>query len=125
MKFTLESSSAVSVRSVVNGRFLIGDRAWTDPIALTVGGVLEGWTAPPVENLSIEGLSSILEPRPELVIVGTGSRQLLPDRDLMFAMARSGIGLEVMDTPAGARTFNVLLGEGRSVVAVLYPTEKS
>ena len=125
MKFTLESSSAVAVRSVANGQFLIGDQVWSDPIALTPNGVLEGWAAPPIENLSMESLSTILELGPELVIFGTGSRQLLPDRDLMFAMARSGVGLEVMDTPAGARTFNVLLGEGRAVAAVLYPTEKS
>ncbi len=125
MKFTLESSSAVAVRSVANGQFLIGDQIWSDPIALTPTGVLEDWAAPSIEDLSMDSLSTILELGPELVIFGTGSRQLLPDRDLMFAMARSGVGLEIMDTPAGARTFNVLLGEGRSVAAVLYPTEKS
>jgi uncharacterized protein len=125
LKFTLESSSAVAVRSVANGQFLIGDQVWSDPIALTPNGVLEGWAAPPIESLSMESLSTILELGPELVIFGTGSRQLLPDRDLMFAMARAGVGLEVMDTPAGARTFNVLLAEGRSVAAILYPTEKS
>jgi uncharacterized protein len=125
LKFTLESSSAVAVRSVVDGQFLIGDQIWSDPIALTPTGVLEGWAAPPVEKLSIESLSTLLDLSPELVLVGTGSQQLLPNRDLMFAMARSGVGLEVMDTPACARTFNVLLAEGRSVAAVLYPTEKS
>ena len=125
MKFTLESSSAVAVRSVANGQFLIGDQVWSDPIALTPAGVLQDWVAPPIENLSMESLSTILELGPELVIFGTGGRQLLPDRDMMFAMARSGIGLEVMDTPAGARTFNVLLAEGRSVAAILYPTDKS
>ena len=125
MKFTLESSSAAAVRSVANGQFLIGDQVWSDPIALTPAGVVQGWLAPPLASLSIESLSALLEPGPELVIIGTGSQQLLPNRDLMFAMARSGIGLEFMDTPAGARTFNVLLGEGRSLAAVLYPTEKS
>jgi uncharacterized protein len=125
LKFTLESSSAVAVRSVANGQFLIGDQVWSEPIALTPAGVLEGWAAPPAEDLSFESLSTLLDLGPELVIVGTGSRQLLPNRDLMFAMARSGVGLEFMDTPAGARTFNVLLGEGRSLAAVLYPTEKS
>jgi uncharacterized protein len=125
LKFTLESSSAVAVRSVTNGQFLIGDQVWSDPIALTPTGVLEDWAAPSIEDLSMDTLSTILKLGPELVIFGTGSRQLLPDRDLMFAMARSGVGLEVMDTPAGARTFNVLLAEGRSVAAILYPTEKS
>ena len=111
------------MRSVANGQFLIGDQIWSGPLALTSDGILEDWAAPPIENLSIDSLSTILRLGPELVIFGTGSRQLLPDRDLMFAMARSGVGLEVMDTPAAARTFNVLLGEGRSVAAVLYPTD--
>jgi uncharacterized protein len=125
LKFTLESSSAVAVRSVANGQFLIGDQVWSDPIALTPAGIVQGWSAPPLANLSFESLSTLLESDPELVIIGTGSQQLLPNRDLMFAMARSGVGLEFMDTPAGARTFNVLLGEGRSLAAILYPTEKS
>jgi len=125
LKFTLESSSALSVRSVANGQFLIGDQVWSDPIALTPGGVLQDWAAPSLAALSVESLSSLLELDPELLIVGTGSQQVLPDRDLMFGMARSGVGLELMDTPAAARTFNVLLGEGRSVAAVFYPTENS
>lgn len=125
MKFTLESSSALSVRSVANGQFLIGDQVWSDPIALTPGGVLQDWAAPSLADLSIESLSSLLELGPELLIVGTGSQQILPSRDLMFGMARAGVGLELMDTPAAARTFNVLLGEDRSVAAVFYPTEVS
>ena len=74
----------------------------------------------PVESLTVDDLAMLIETGPELILLGTGHRQLLPNRDLMFAMARRGIGLEVMDTPAAARTFNVLVGEGRSVAAVLF-----
>jgi len=74
----------------------------------------------PVESLTVDDLALLIETRPELILLGTGNKQLLPDRDLMFAMARRGIGFEVMDTPAAARTFNVLVGEGRSVAAVLF-----
>lgn len=125
MKFTLESSSALAVRSVVNGQFLIGDQQLNDAVALSTTKILEDWSAPPIEEFSFDSLAAILELSPELVILGTGSEQRLPDRELMFAMARSGVGLEVMDTAAAARTFNVLLSEGRSVAAVLYPTRKS
>jgi uncharacterized protein len=125
VKFTLESSSAVSVRSVANGEFRIGDQVWSDPVALTAEGMLDDWPAVAAETLSIDDLAPLLDKRPELVIIGTGSQQQLPQRDLMFAMARAGVGLEVMDTPAAARTFNVLVGEGRSVAAVLYPTDKT
>ncbi len=82
--------------------------------------MLEEWVAVPVESLTIDDLAILIETKPELILLGTGNQQLLPDRDLMFAMARRGIGLEVMDTPAAARTFNVLVGEGRSVAAVLF-----
>ena len=74
----------------------------------------------PVESLTIDDLALLIENGPALIVLGTGNQQLLPNRDLMFAMARRGIGLEVMDTPAAARTFNVLVSEGRSVAAVLY-----
>jgi len=52
-------------------------------------------------------------------VVGTGTKNLFPPRDLVFGFARRGVGLEVMDTAAAARTFNVLAGEGRRVAAVL------
>ena len=123
MKFTLESVAAASVRSVADGQFVIGERIWKEAIALTPDGVYEDWPAVPVNDLSTDALQPLLELQPELIVVGTGSQQVLPDRELMFAMARANIGLEVMDTPAAARTFNVLIGEGRSVAAVLYPTE--
>ena len=57
---------------------------------------------------------------PEAVLLGPGSSNVFPPRELMFAFARKGIGLEVMDTAAAARTFNVLANEGRRVAAVLY-----
>lgn len=123
MKFTLESQSAVSIRSVANGVILVGDQAWSEPVALSGEGVIDDWPAVDVPELSQATLQPLLALQPELVIVGTGSQQSLPDRELMFAMARAGIGLEFMDTPAAARTFNVLINESRSVAAILYPTE--
>ena len=120
MKFTLELPSAITVRSVSATEILIGNQVWSEPVALTGDGVLDDWTPAPIETLSIEDLAPLIETNPELIVVGTGSEQVLPNRELMFAMARQGIGLEMMDTPAAARTFNVLISEGRSVAAVLY-----
>ena len=115
----------MTVRKITAGEILIGNDIWSQPVALTSDGVLEDWQAAPVETLAIEHLASLIATAPELIVIGTGSQQVLAGRDLMFAMARSGIGLEIMDTPAAARTYNVLISEGRSVAAVLYPTDKS
>jgi uncharacterized protein len=54
------------------------------------------------------------------VILGTGERSVFPPRELTFAFARRRVGLEVMNTGAAARTFNVLVGEGRRLAAILY-----
>ena len=120
MKFTLEAPSAASVRRISATEIVIGDHVWTEPVALSAAGVIPEWRPAPVEQLSVDDLAPVIATGAELIIVGTGSRQILPNRDLMFAMARRGVGLEMMDTAAAARTFNVLLSEGRSVAAVLY-----
>ena len=114
----------MSVRSVANGRFLIGEDTLTGAVALTANGILDTWSVVPVEDLDVAALQPLLEFQPELIVIGTGSRQQLPGRELMFAMARANVGLEMMDTAAAARTFNVLISEGRSVAAVLYPTDE-
>ncbi len=52
-------------------------------------------------------------------MLGTGTERLLPDVELMAAVAARSVGLEIMNTPAACRTFNVLLQEQRRVVAAL------
>lgn len=99
---------------------LIGDKSWSHTIALTNDGVLNGWDDKPLEALVESDLELLLDTSPEMIVLGTGRKHLLPPRDLVFALARRGIGLEVMDTPAAARTFNVLIGENRQIAAVLY-----
>ena len=56
---------------------------------------------------------------PEVVLLGTGERQRMPQAALYAAFAARGIGLEVMDNRAACRTYNVLLGEMRDVAVAL------
>ena len=57
--------------------------------------------------------------QPEVVVLGTGARQVFPPASVLAACLSRGIGIEVMANPAAARTFHVLAGEGRKVVAAL------
>lgn len=72
------------------------------------------------EELRVEDLQPALALRPEVLIVGTGLRSILPPPKLAAILANEGIGVEFMDTRAACRTFNVLSGEGREVVAALF-----
>ena len=121
MKFTRDNPSARMIRSVSGAGIRIGGDTFTSAIALTAEAVIPDWPEKPISELVAEDFAPLLEPRPDVIVVGTGPASIFLPRDLMFAMARRGIGLEVMNTKAAARTFNVLAGEGRPVVAVLYP----
>jgi uncharacterized protein len=57
--------------------------------------------------------------QPEVVLIGTGQRQVFPAPAFGAQFLRAGIGFEVMDTGAACRTFNVLVSEQRLVVALL------
>lgn len=120
MKFTLESPTALTIRSVTEREIRIGDDRWTETIALTAAGVIDGWTQVDFASLTPDDFGPLFDTGPEVVVLGTGVAHVLPSRDLMFAFARRGVGLEVMDTRAAARTFNVLVGEGRQVAALLF-----
>jgi uncharacterized protein len=66
-------------------------------------------------------LTSILEPAPEFVLIGTGDTLARPPRALIDALEARGIGVEAMDSRAAAKTWGVLRGEGRQIAAALYP----
>nr|WP_272886945.1 Mth938-like domain-containing protein [Phenylobacterium aquaticum] len=55
----------------------------------------------------------------EFVLLGVGQVNAQPPRAVREALARAGIGLEFMDTPTAARTYNLLTAEGRRLAAAL------
>jgi uncharacterized protein len=77
------------------------------------------WPPGSVEALTAQHLAAIVELSPEIVLLGTGREFRFPAPALLAPLHRARIGVEVMDTPAACRTYNILLGEGRNVVAAL------
>ena len=120
MKFTREIPTSLTIRSVSNDEIRIGEDVYTDTIALTMDAVFSDWPAKPCDDLVEADFAALFEANPEIIVLGTGPRNVFPPRDLIFAMARRGVGFEAMDTHAAARTFNVLAAEDRRVAAVLY-----
>jgi uncharacterized protein len=92
--------------------------------SLVVAGdrLVTDWPAASLESLSADHLAAIVELAPEIVLIGTGSTFRFPEPQLLAPLRSAGIGVEVMDTPAACRTYNILLGEGRNVVAALIVT---
>ena len=77
------------------------------------------WPVDRFESLQADHFESLLPYKPELVLLGTGARQRFPHPRLTRALTDARVGVEVMDTRAACRTYNILMTEGRRVMAAL------
>jgi len=82
-------------------------------------GVVSAWDVAGFEALAQAQFEALAALSPELVIFGSGARLRFPDPRLLEPLMSRRIGVETMDTSAACRTYNVLLAEGRAVVAAL------
>lgn len=106
------------VRRVGAEGIQVGDRTFSESFLLSPDRCVEGFPARDLAGFDEATIAAVLAQEPALVLIGTGPRQHLPAPALMGAFLARGIGVEAMDSAAAARTFNLLAGEGRRVVAV-------
>ena len=107
--FTLRSADGQSAR--------VNDRTLSASFILSPQQLVEDWPVRDSASLAPADLAPLLALKPEVVLLGTGERQVFPPAAVMAACLRQGVGLEVMTNAAAARTFNVLASESRKVVA--------
>ncbi|MGH8157049.1 MAG: Mth938-like domain-containing protein [Rhodanobacter sp.] len=105
------------VRRVGAGSVTLIDRELHASFLLAPDRAIEHWPVAAASTLDAGHVDTVLALQPELVILGTGERQVFPPAVFMAGFLRKGVGIEVMDNAAAARTYNLLAGEGRRVVA--------
>ncbi|WP_329743149.1 Mth938-like domain-containing protein [Dyella sp. A6] len=105
------------VRRVSEHAITVVDRDLTGSFLLTPRQAVENWPVTDAGMLDASHVDALLALEPELVVLGTGSRQVFPAAAFMAGFLRKGVGIEVMDNAAAARTYDLLAGEGRHVVA--------
>jgi uncharacterized protein len=79
--------------------------------------LIEDWEPAHVDELRSRHLEPVLALQPELVLIGTGETLRFPAVEHYACLIQQNIGVEIMDSTAACRTYNILLGEGRNVVA--------
>ena len=119
MKFHLQAQDAHLVTGLGDDWIRVGPTEYRANCVLTPDGVIEGFAPGGFEALTETDFAGLLGQQPEIVLLGTGKGQRFPHPRLSAALAAAHVGLEVMDTRAACRTYNILLGEGRRVVAAL------
>lgn len=115
---TPDAAQVQLIRTYGPGRFLIGEREWREPV-LVSPALSVPWKVTKAEELSVEALKEL--PPIEVLVVGCGQRSIFVPPALRAAFKAAGIGLEVVDSGAACRIYNVLLAEGRKVAAALIP----
>ena len=118
MQLTLENPDfRYLLRGISAEGVLVNDKTLNSSFILTPNDLVENWRPASSQELVADDMQALLDLNPVLVILGTGSRQQFPSAAVMAACLTRGVGIEVMDNAAAARTFNVLATEGRKVVA--------
>jgi len=122
MKLTVDApGSANIIRAYTPEGFRIGQRDCAGSVIVSAGTLIENWRPRAISEMKVADLEPALALAPEVLLIGSGARQVFPGRELLAALHHAKIGFEVMNTGAACRTYNVMLAEGRAVVAALLP----
>lgn len=96
---------------------VIVDRPFTSSLILCRDKVIDEWGVADVAAMTPGHVDPIVVLKPDVVLLGTGARQQFPSQAVLAAFLQRGVGVEVMDNAAAARTWDILASEGRNVVA--------
>ncbi len=96
---------------------LVNERIVRSSFVIAPDALVEDWPVIDAATLTAFQLEPLFALHPELVLLGTGATQIFPPPVILAAFLTRGLGIEVMTNSAAARTYSVLAGEGRRVVA--------
>lgn len=120
MKFSpADPGSGFTIQSYGPGQVTVNGEPLHDNLVLTPERILRQWRPQDFSDLSRDDFDQLAALQPEILLLGTGRSQRFPAPNLYRTLIQRGIGVEVMDTGAACRTYNILVSEQREVVAAL------
>jgi uncharacterized protein len=120
LKFHLDQRTGLNTFTGYGGGYvMINDARHEHNLAVLPEAIIDNWTAAGFDNLAENDFAQLAVHGLEILLLGTGARIRFPRPELLRPLIEAGIGVEVMDTRAACRTYNILMGEGRKVAAAL------
>lgn len=120
MKLHLQHGEGLNIiHGYAEGWVRINEHTYMSSLIVTPERIIVDWEPRQVTALAAEHFAWMADLRPEVVLLGTGVRLRFPAPSLTASLYGTGVGVEVMDTGAACRTYNILMGEGRRVAAAL------
>ena len=112
---------APAIEGYGGGGFRVAGRRIEGSI-LILGDVARPWPVASLAELQPSHFDEVIAAGPaavEFVLLGLGPAMVPPPKAVREALRSAGLGLEVMDTAAAAKLYNVLASDGRRVAAAL------
>jgi uncharacterized protein len=122
MKLHADKADHHTITAYGAGWIAINGQRHTGSLLLSSATGAQAWHCTRLEDLAagdFDALLARLPEKPELLILGSGSRLRFVHPSLLQGLMARHIGVETMDTAAACRTFNILAAEGRRVAAAL------
>ena len=120
MKLHADAQTTLNTVTAYGPGFVeVNRRRHETAIVLAPEGEVLAWEVAGFEGLQPSDFEVARALAPEVLLLGTGERQRFPHPRLTAALAEARIGVDVMTTQAACRTYNILMAEGRRVVALL------
>lgn len=119
MKFHLSVGEGHRVTGTGAGWVRVGAVEHRASFLIAPDAIVTPWATGGFEALRAADFEAVIALTPEIVLLGTGERQRFPHPRVLRALTDARVGVEVMDTAAAARTYNIIAAEGRRVVAAL------
>ena len=107
------------IRAYTDNSVTINEETFTRSVVVQAHYLEPTWLPQSIDEIDSAAIRELAKLDTEIILLGTGQKQHFPDRRLFVSLYDNNIGIEVMDTPAACRTYNILLEEGRAVTAAL------
>ena len=102
-----------------SGYVTVNQNRYENSLIVMPNYIMEDWQVQEFEQLSAKHFEALLSAKPEIVLLGTGQTLRFPPIEITRKLIAVKIGVEVMDTNAACRTYNILMEEGRNIAAAL------
>ena len=119
MKFQADKFDVQAVTGYGPGWLAVDKQNYETSLIVGSRGLLQPWDCRAFADLTAEHFAMLAALEAEVVIFGSGSRIRFPPPAWLKPLIEKRLGLETMDTQAACRTYNILAGEGRNVIAAL------
>jgi uncharacterized protein len=118
MKFSEDKlDQGYRITAYERGVIMVSGSPKTSSFIISLEQLIEDWSPSHIDQLRTQHIEPLLELEPELVLIGTGESLKFPAMEHYAGLIQRNIGVEIMDSAAACRTYNILLSEGRKVVA--------